>query len=111
MGRMLYSSGPYARRLAVSLTRDQVLHIARLARLGLTDEAVTRFQGQLSQILQQFEALRAIDTDDVPPTAYTLPLENVWREDREQPSLAVDQALANAPLREGNFFRVRRVLE
>jgi len=88
-----------------------VLHIARLARLGLSDADVTKFQGQLSQILEQFDALRALDTDDVPPTAYTLALENVTREDIEQPSLPVEVALANAPLREGTFLRVRRVLE
>jgi aspartyl-tRNA(Asn)/glutamyl-tRNA(Gln) amidotransferase subunit C len=95
----------------VSLTRDEVLHIARLARLGLTDADVTKFQGQLSQILEQFDVLRALDTDDVPPTAYTLALENVTREDVQQPSLPVEVALANAPLREGGFLRVRRVLE
>ena len=95
----------------MKLSRDEVLHIARLARLGLSDADVTKFQGQLSQILEQFEALRALDTEDVPPTAYTLALENVTREDIEQPSLPVEVALANAPLREGAFFRVRRVLE
>ena len=95
----------------MSLTREEVLHIARLARLGLSDDELTRLQGQLSQILDQFEALRAIDTDDVPPTAYTLALENVVREDVQRPSLPVDVALANAPQREGNFIRVRRVLE
>lgn len=95
----------------MSLTRDEVLHIARLARLGLTDADVTKFQGQLSQILEQFDVLRALDTDDVPPTAYTLALENVTREDVQQPSLPVEVALANAPLREGGFLRVRRVLE
>jgi aspartyl-tRNA(Asn)/glutamyl-tRNA(Gln) amidotransferase subunit C len=95
----------------VSLTRDEVLHIARLARLGLSDADVTKFQGQLSQILDQFDALRALDTDDVPPTAYTLAIENVTREDIGQPSLPVEVALANAPLREGAFLRVRRVLE
>jgi aspartyl-tRNA(Asn)/glutamyl-tRNA(Gln) amidotransferase subunit C len=95
----------------MSLTREQVLHIARLARLGLSDDEVTKFQGQLSNILEQFEALRAIDTESVPPTAYTLALENVTREDEERPSLPVEVALANAPQREGNFFRVRRVLE
>jgi len=87
------------------------LHIARLARLGLSEDEVTRLQGQLSQILDQFEALRALDTDDVPPTAYTLDLENVVRDDVARPSLPVEAALANAPLREGNFIRVRRVLE
>jgi aspartyl-tRNA(Asn)/glutamyl-tRNA(Gln) amidotransferase subunit C len=95
----------------VSLTRDEVLHIARLARLGLTEAEITRLQGQLSQILDQFEVLRAIDTDDVPPTAYTFALENVVRDDEARPSLPVDVALANAPLREGGFIRVRRVLE
>ena len=95
----------------MSLSRDEVLHIARLARLGLDEADVARFQGQLSQILEQFEALRAIETDDVPPTAYALPLENVARDDVQRPSLPVDVALANAPQRTGNFFRVRRVLE
>ena len=95
----------------MSLTRDEVLHIARLARLGLSDADVTKFQGQLSQILEQFDVLRALDTDGVPPTAYTLALENVTREDVQQPSLPVEVALANAPLREGGFLRVRRVLE
>ena len=95
----------------MSLTRDEVLHIARLARLGLSEDEITKFQVQLSQILDQFAALRAIDTDDVPPTAYTLALENVTREDAPRPSLPVDVALANAPQREGNFIRVRRVLE
>ena len=95
----------------MSLSRDEVLHIARLARLGLDEADVARFQGQLSQILEQFEALRAIETDDVRPTAYALPLENVVREDAQRPSLPVDVALANAPQRTGNFFRVRRVLE
>ena len=95
----------------MSLSRDEVLHIARLARLGLSEDEVTKFQGQLSQILDQFEALQSFDTDSVPPTAYQLSLENVVRDDEVRPSLAVDVALANAPLREGNFVRVRRVLE
>ena len=95
----------------MSLSRDEVLHIARLARLGLSEDEVTKFQGQLSQILDQFEALQSLDTDSVPPTAYQLSLENVVRDDEVRPSLGVDVALANAPLREGNFVRVRRVLE
>ncbi len=95
----------------MSLSRDEVLHIARLARLGLSEDEVTKFQGQLSQILDQFQALQSLDTEDVPPTAYPLSLENVARDDALRPSLPVDVALANAPLREGNFIRVRRVLE
>ncbi len=95
----------------MSLTPDDVRHIARLARLALTEDDVVKFQGQLSQILDQFAALDSLDTTDVPPTAYPLPLVNVAREDIERPSLPVDVALANAPLREGNYFRVRRILE
>ena len=95
----------------MSLTQEEVLHIARLARLGLSAEEVNRFQGQLSQILDQFQALQALNTDDVPPTAYTLDLQNIVRADEPWPSLPVDVALANAPQREGNFVRVRRVLE
>lgn len=95
----------------MSLSRDEVLHIARLARLGLSEDEVTKFQGQLSQIIDQFQALQSLDTEGVPPTAYPLSLENVARDDALRPSLPVDVALANAPLREGNFIRVRRVLE
>ncbi len=95
----------------MSLSREEVLHIAQLARIGLTDADVQKFQEQLSHILDQFAALRRIDTTGVPPTTFALPLENVWREDIVQPSLPVEDVLANAPAREGDFIRVRRVLE
>jgi aspartyl-tRNA(Asn)/glutamyl-tRNA(Gln) amidotransferase subunit C len=93
------------------LSRDEVLHVARLARVGVTDEDVTRFQQQLSQILDHFEVLSAIPTDDVPPTTHTLPLENVFAPDEPEPSLTTEDALANAPLGEAGFLRVRAVLE
>lgn len=95
----------------MSLTREEVLHIAQLARIGLTPEDVERFQGQLSHILDQFAVLRDVDTTGVPPTAFALPLENVMRDDVSRPSLPPEVALANAPRREGDFIRVRRVLE
>ncbi|OGO51677.1 MAG: asparaginyl/glutamyl-tRNA amidotransferase subunit C [Chloroflexi bacterium RBG_16_68_14] len=95
----------------MSLTRDEVLHIARLARVGLSEEDVARFQEQLSEILDHFEALRELDTEDVPPTAYPLALESVMRPDEVRPSLPRDEVLANAPLAEGDAFRVRAVLE
>lgn len=95
----------------MSLTRDQVLHIAHLARVGLTDEDVARFQSQLSQILEHFDVLRRVDTEDVPPTAHTLPLQNVQSEDVARPSLPLDAVLANAPEAENGMFRVRAVLE
>jgi aspartyl-tRNA(Asn)/glutamyl-tRNA(Gln) amidotransferase subunit C len=95
----------------MALTREEVLHVARLARVGLTEEDVTKFQGQLSQILDHFESLRLIDTDGVPPTTHTLPLQNVMAADEPEPSLTRDQVLANAPLDQEGHLRVRAVLE
>ena len=95
----------------MALSRAEVEHIAQLARIGLTEDDISRFQTQLSHILDQFEALRQIDTEGVPPTAFALPLENVMRADEARPSLPVEAVLANAPLHEDGYLRVRRVLE
>jgi aspartyl-tRNA(Asn)/glutamyl-tRNA(Gln) amidotransferase subunit C len=95
----------------MSLTPDEVRHIARLARLGLTDADVARFSGQLSQIIDYFEEMSQVDTEDVPPTAYTLELHNVMRADDPDPSSERDDVLSNAPMREDDFFRVRAILE
>ncbi len=95
----------------MSLTRDEVLHIAQLAHLGLSEDEVPKFQEQLSEILDHFEALRALDTEGVPPTSHPLPLESVMREDEVAPSLPVEDVLANAPNAEDDLFRVRAVLE
>ena len=95
----------------MSLSKDQVRHIAQLARIGSTDEDVARFQEQLSEILDHFEALRQLDTEGVEPTSHPLPLENVMRSDEAQPSLPAEEVLANAPLAEDGAFRVRAVLE
>ncbi len=95
----------------MKLSRDEVLHIARLARIGLTEEEIDRFRDQLSHILENFEILREVDTTDVPPTAHTVALHSVMRDDEVAPSLPPDEVLANAPRREGNCFRVRAVLE
>jgi aspartyl-tRNA(Asn)/glutamyl-tRNA(Gln) amidotransferase subunit C len=95
----------------MSLTRDEVLHIAHLARIGITDEEVEKFRGQLSDILAHFEALSELDTDGVEPTAYPLPLESVMRDDAVAPSLPVEDVLANAPQAEDGAFRVKAVLE
>jgi aspartyl-tRNA(Asn)/glutamyl-tRNA(Gln) amidotransferase subunit C len=93
------------------IARDQIEHIARLARLKLSEDEVTRFQGELSQILTHMAQLDALDTTHVEPTAHPLPIRNVWREDEPRPSFGSDQALANAPQREGAFFAVPRVLK
>jgi aspartyl-tRNA(Asn)/glutamyl-tRNA(Gln) amidotransferase subunit C len=95
----------------MALTREEVLHIAHLARIGLTEEDVERFRGQLSEILEHFQSLQELDTDDVSPTAYPLPLENVMRDDETRPPLSRQDVLANAPNAEDGALRVRAVLE
>jgi len=95
----------------MKLSREEVLHIARLARVGLTDEDVDRLREQLSNILENFEALKQVDTTDVPPTAQSIPLQNVTKDDVVKPSLPQEQTLANAPRKEGEYLRVKAVLE
>lgn len=95
----------------MKLSREEVLHIARLARLGLTESELERFREQLSNILENFQVLQQVDTTDVPPTTHPIPLQNVVRDDEVAPSLPPDQVLANAPQREEEFFRVKAVLE
>ncbi len=97
--------------MSVRLTQAEVRHVAELAKLRLTDAEIEQFAGQLSAILDYAETLREVDTGDVPPTPYILPLTNVMRDDEPAPSLTNDQALANAPDREDGFFRVRAVFE
>ncbi len=93
------------------LTREEVLHIARLARLGLSEDEVDRMREQLSNILENFDILKQVDTADVPPTAQSIALQNVMAEDKVQPSLPVEDVLANAPDQEDSSFKVRAVLE
>jgi aspartyl-tRNA(Asn)/glutamyl-tRNA(Gln) amidotransferase subunit C len=95
----------------MSLTRDEVLHVAKLARVGLSEADVTKFQQQLSQILEHFEVLQRFDTADVAPTTHTLPLQNVMAEDVPIPSLAPEEVLANAPASQDGLLKVRAVLD
>ena len=95
----------------MKLTREEVLHIAKLARLGVSEDDVIRFQEQLSHILDNFATLQKVDTTGILPTAQPNPLQNVLKEDLVSDSLAPDDVLANAPRREGEFFRVKAVLE
>ncbi len=95
----------------MKLSSEQVLQIALLARLGLTDDEVDRLREQLSNILENFEVLQQVDTSDVPPTAQSITLQNVMKSDEAAASLPQNQILANAPRRESEFFRVRPVLE
>jgi len=95
----------------MKLSREEVLHIIRLARLGLSEAEIDRMQEQLSNILENFELLKQVDTKDVPPTTQSINLQNIMKDDEVSPSLPKDQILANAPRKEGDFFRVRAVLE
>jgi len=95
----------------MKLSREEVKHLALLVHLGLSDEEVERLREQLSNILENFEILQQVDTTDVPPTAHSIALDNVLREDQPVASLPVDGVLANAPDREEDYFKVRAVLE
>lgn len=86
-------------------------HVARLARLELTDEERARLKDQLGQILEHAVAIGEVAADDVPPTATPIPRANVFRDDDPEPSLPVDEALRNAPDREGDRIRVPRIVE
>jgi aspartyl-tRNA(Asn)/glutamyl-tRNA(Gln) amidotransferase subunit C len=93
------------------LTQDEVRHVAELAKLRLTDEEIQTYTEQLSAILEYAERIQEVDTSSVPPTPYVLPLTNVMREDKPEPCLPNDAALANAPDSDRGFFRVRAVFE
>ena len=93
------------------LTPDEVKRIARLARVGLSDDEVAHFQVQLSEILDYVQRLGEVDTEKLPPTAHTLAMHNVMRDDEPRPSFDKEEVLANAPQREDDLFRVRAILE
>ena len=95
----------------MKLSHEEVLHIALLARLGLTETEVNKLREQLSNILENFEVLQQVDTSNIPPTAQSIALQNVVRNDEVAPSLPQSEILANAPRRDEDFFRVRAVLE
>ena len=88
------------------LSRDQVLYVARLARLELSEEEVERFEGELSKVLDYIGTISELDLDDVPPTSHVVAVENVLREDVPRPSLPREVALESAPDRAPGGFRV-----
>jgi aspartyl-tRNA(Asn)/glutamyl-tRNA(Gln) amidotransferase subunit C len=95
----------------MTLSREEVLHIAALAKVGVTEADVEKFREQLSNIMVNFDALQKLDTRDIAPTAQSIALQNVIKADEVHPSLPQDDVLANAPQREENFFKVKIVLE
>ena len=95
----------------MALTGDEVRHIAALCRIGMTEEELELMAGQLSQVLEMFQTLQGLDTGGVEPTAHSISLETVLREDQAAPSDPVERVLSNAPVRENDLIRVKAVLE
>lgn len=93
------------------IDRATVDHVARLARLDLSDAERERIVPELAKILEYAEQIQALDLDDVPPTSHAVPLSNAMRTDEVKPSLAQDEALANAPKAENGRFHVPRIVE
>jgi aspartyl-tRNA(Asn)/glutamyl-tRNA(Gln) amidotransferase subunit C len=90
----------------MAIDREQLLHVAQLARLELRDDEVDRLGAQLNDILAAVSKVSELDLSGVPPTSHPLDVVNVWAEDEPRPSLPVEEALANAPDRDGDTFRV-----
>jgi aspartyl-tRNA(Asn)/glutamyl-tRNA(Gln) amidotransferase subunit C len=95
----------------MTITRADVQHVARLARLGLDDEEMDRLASELDHILNAMQALRQLDTSAIPPTAQVIPLRNVMRDDVSRPSWPVEEILKNAPATRDQQFLVPPVLD
>jgi aspartyl-tRNA(Asn)/glutamyl-tRNA(Gln) amidotransferase subunit C len=95
------------------ITRKDVEHVARLARLALSDEEKERYTAQLEAILEFIDKLNQLDTKDVPPTTHVIPVSNIWREDKVEANRLGDPAaiVKNAPEAEGPFFKVKKIIE
>jgi aspartyl-tRNA(Asn)/glutamyl-tRNA(Gln) amidotransferase subunit C len=93
-----------------AISRDEVAHLARLARLAVTDEELSVFAGQLDVILGSVARVGEVAAEDIPPTSHAVPLENVFRPDVLRPGLSQEQALSGAPAAEEGRFRVPRIL-
>ncbi len=90
----------------MAISREEVLHVARLARLALTEDEIERLTAELGKILEAVGVVSELDLADVPPTSHPLDIVNVWDEDEPRDSLSLDDVFANAPAREGDLFRV-----
>ena len=95
----------------MKITRAEVEHVSRLARLALSDQELDSLTGEMDAILDYVEQLNALDTEGIIPTAHAVPMENAFRPDEVRPSLTTAQALSNAPDATDNAFRVRRIIE
>ena len=95
----------------IRITSDEVRHLSVLTRISMTDDEVEIMRDQMADILDSIEVLREVDTDGIEPTAHSVGLNSVMREDVSSDSISLEDALSNAPLIEGDFIRVRAVLE
>lgn len=95
----------------MNISKETVQYVANLARLKLTEEELGKFSVQLNGILRYIDQLKEVDISKIPPTAHVLPLKNVKREDRLCNSYEAKEILKNAPQKEGNFFKVPKVIE
>lgn len=95
----------------MKISREEVEHVARLARLALPEDELDRLTGEMDAILGYVEKLNELDTEAIVPTAHAVPVENALREDQVKPSIGIEKALANAPQTAGGCFRVPRVIE
>jgi aspartyl-tRNA(Asn)/glutamyl-tRNA(Gln) amidotransferase subunit C len=94
-----------------SITRDEVAHLARLARLALSEDELAHYADQLDVILDAVATVAQAPTDGVPPTTHAVPVTNVLRDDVNRPSLTADEALSGAPASDDGRFRVPRILD
>jgi len=95
----------------MKITRAEVEHVARLARLALKDDELDALTGQMDAILGYVEQLNELSTDGILPTAHAVPMENAFRPDQVKPSIGVDKALQNAPDADNGCFRVPKIIE
>ena len=95
----------------MTITRAEVAHVARLARLGLSDAEMYQLASELDHILDAMQELRQLDTSAIPPTAQVIPLQNVMRDDVPRPSWSIEDILENAPQTQADEFLVPPVLE
>ncbi len=95
----------------MTISREEVVHVATLARLGLSESEIELFREQLGTVLRHMETLAELDLSDVPPSSLVVPLQDVERPDEPRPSLPLDSVLANAPREEDGYFRVAPVFE
>lgn len=95
----------------MSISKEEVIQVAHLARLGMDEASIDVFSNQIAQILEYVDTLQQVDTTDVPPTAHALAVVNAFREDEPAVHLPNDQALANAPSEEDGMFVVPKIIE